>query len=54
MNLNELDKLMLDWWLKYLNPVIEKICSEYGSANPDLDFWQKFFIIQDSEAGTFI
>jgi hypothetical protein len=45
--LNDDDKLRLDWWLKFLVPVVEKICSEYGNNEPDVEFWKKMYKIEE-------
>jgi len=37
--MNENDRLDLDWWLKYLVPVVEKIVETAVTKKPDDSFW---------------
>ena len=40
--LNENDRLKLDWWLKHLVPVIDKIVDTGLNRNVDTEFWKNF------------
>jgi len=52
--INELDKYMLDWWLKYLLPVIDIICEEGMRKKSDGSFWRKFYKQENGSGGPFI
>jgi len=51
--LNENDRLNLDFWLKYLVPVINNIVDTGINRKPDLSFWKNFAKIDDESGGPF-
>ncbi len=42
-SLNENDKLLLDWWLEHLVPLIDKIVDQAVSRNVDVEFWKNIY-----------
>ena len=52
--MNDLDKYMLDWWFKYLIPVIDKICEDGIEQKGNPDYWKDFYKLGNTSNGAYI
>ena len=51
--LNENDRLGLDWWLKHLVPVIDKIVNTCINRKVDISFWESFAKTKGGSGGPY-
>jgi len=47
---NEGDRLMLDWWLQHLVPLVDRIVDQAVSRNIDVEFWKDIYRFKDDDS----
>ncbi len=50
--LNKDDQLLLDFWLKHLVPIVERICESAITQKPDTEFWSGIYKYVNPGSGT--
>lgn len=53
-DLNAGDKLDLKWWLDYLTPLVNRICDDAITRNPNTTFWKNIYKYEDPGSGNAI